>query len=173
LQIFLKKSIKDKVDFVQNMDLSWTVYRTLFTHKVPEFLNNIIVLDGDVKKPDLGWKNYPANANIVFLPTEMAPERCIYEMLYNMDDIDDFWDNGLSGYSKEVCFRNYPNHLDGIDDIKEWFDGQKEFAGRGYSKFLNLWKKRNPQLVEDFQEDFIKKYNYVANKIGSAQIDDN
>lgn len=169
---FLSKEIKTKVDFVTKMDLSWTAYRTLYSHKVPEFLNNIIVLDGDVKNPDLGWKNYPTKTNILFLPTEYAPERMIYEMLYGLDETDAFWDNGLSGYSKDVCFRDFPNHIEDIDDIKEWFQKQKEFAGRGYAKFLNLWKIQHPELVKDFQEDFVKAYNYVAKKTGNQLIEE-
>lgn len=163
---FLPKNVKDKVEFVTGMDLSWSVYKTMYQHKVPEFLNNIIVLDGDVKNPDQGWNNYPHNKNFAFLPTMLAPEQMIYEMLFGMDETDEFWDNSLSGYSKDVCFRDYPNQLSKIDDIKNWFEGQKDNAGRSYSKFLKEWKKRNPDEVEKFVQEFIKAYNYVAAKTG-------
>ena len=83
----------------------------------------------------------------------------IYECLFNLDEKDDFWDNTISGYSKMVCFRDYPNHLDSIDDIKDWFKSQKKHAGRGYCRFLQQWKKNNLDLVAEFQEDFLKKYN--------------
>ena len=169
---FLPKKIKDKVEFVNKMDLSWSVYKTLFQHHVPEFLNNIIVLDGDVKKQDTGWKNYPKNKNIAFLPTDMAPERMVYVMLFNLDESDLFWDNSLSGFSKAVCFRDYPNYLDDIDEIKDWFEGQKGNAGKGYSKFLTEWKKRNTKEVEQFIYEFIKKYNYVARQNGFTEIED-
>jgi len=167
---FLNKDIKSHVDFVTKMDLSWTAYKTLYDHKVPEFLNNIIVLDGDVKDPKLGWKKYPTNTNVLFLPTEYAPERMIYEMLFGLDDMDTFWNNELGEYSRDVCFRDYPNYTEDIDAIKKWFKSQKEFAGRGYSKFLNLWKRKNPELVDQFQSDFIHAYNYLAKKIGDKQI---
>lgn len=163
---FLPKKIKDKVEFVTGMDLPWTVYKTMYQHNVPEFLNNIIVLDGDVKDQNLGWKNYPKNKNITFLPSMFAPERMIYNMLSEMDETDEFWDNSLSGYSKDVCFRDYPNQLTIIDDIKAWFEGQKDNAGKSYSKFLKEWKKRNPEDVEKFVKDFVKTYNYVASKTG-------
>ena len=127
----------------------------------------------DVKKPDLGWKNYPHDKNITFLPTMDAPERMIYNMLYDMDETDEFWDNSLSGYSKAVCFRDYPNRIDNIDCIKKWLTGQKEYAGRAYSKFLNEWKKRNPEMVIEFVKEFVKMYNYVAEKTGFNQIDIN
>lgn len=169
---FLPRWIKSKVEFVTGMDLSWSVYKTLYQHKVPEFLDNLIVLDGDVKDPTLGWNKYPRNKNIVFLPTTLAPERTIYNMLFEMNEIDEFWDNSLSGYSKEVCFRNYPNRLEKIDDIKKWFEEQKEHAGKGYSKFLNEWKKRNPQEVDIFEKEFVKAYNYVANRTGFDKIEE-
>lgn len=169
---FLPGNIKSKVEFVNGMDLSWSVYKTMYQHKVPEFLNNIIVLDGDVKNPDLGWKNYPHNKNFAFLPTILAPERMIYNMLFEMDEEDEFWDNSLSGYSKEVCFRDYPNQLSDIADIKNWFEGQKENAGRSYSKFLREFKKREPDEVEKFVEEFVKAYDYVAVKTGFNTISD-
>lgn len=123
------------------MDLSWTTYKTLYEHKVPEFMNNIIVLDGDVKNSSNGWRNYPKNSNIAFLPTELAPERMLYECLFNLDEKDDFWDNTISGYSKMVCFRDYPNHLDSIDDIKDWFKSQKNMLEGVIVGFCNNGKK--------------------------------
>lgn len=168
---FLSGNIKKRVEFVTGMDLSWSTYKTLYQHNVPEFLNNIVVLDGDVNNPTTGWKNRPHNKNIVCLPTTVAPERMIYEMLFEKEDTDLFWDNSLSGYSKEVCFRDFPNHLTKIDDIKEWFKGQKEYAGKSYSKFLKEWKKQHPCEIEGFEEEFINAYNYVAKKTGFEAIE--
>lgn len=167
---FLQNDIKRNVDFVSKMDLPWSAYRTLYQHNVPEFLTNLIVLDGDVKDPKNGWKNYPKNKNIIFLPTMKAPERMIYEMLYSLDETDEFWDNGLSGYSKEVCFRDFPNFIEDINAIKSWFQLQKPYAGRGYSKFINLWKKRHLDEVSSFAEQFVKAYNYVAKRTGFEEL---
>nr|DAD74349.1 MAG TPA: hypothetical protein [Siphoviridae sp. ctabX13] len=167
---FLTKEIKDVIEFVTKMDLPWTVYKTMYKHKVPEFLNNIVVLDGDVKDSKKGWNNYPQNENFVFLPTMSAPEKMIYDLLFEMDEEDKFWDNSMSGYSKDVCFRDYPNQLFDVDDIKKWFDGQKDNAGRSYSKFINEWKKRNPHEVKKFVDEFVKAYNYVAHKTGFATL---
>lgn len=167
---FLTKEIKDVIEFVTKMDLPWTVYKTMYKNKVPEFLNNIVVLDGDVKDSKKGWNNYPQNENFVFLPTMSAPEKMIYDLLFEMDEEDKFWDNSMSGYSKDVCFRDYPNQLFDVDDIKKWFDGQKDNAGRSYSKFINEWKKRNPHEVKKFVDEFVKAYNYVAHKTGFATL---
>ena len=168
---FLPTHIKKQVEFVSGMDLSWTIYKTLYEHKVPEFLNDIIVLDGDVRKSDSGWKRYPRDKNILFLPTKMAPERMIYEALYELPDIHPFWDNNLSGYSRDVCFRDYQGHLDNIDDIKAWFTKQKPFAGKAYLKFIKVWSQKHGEDIETFINDFVKAYNYVAQRVGSATID--
>ena len=171
LQALLPNSIKGSISLVTGIDLSWTVYKSLYQKKVPEFLHSILVLDGDVRRSDLGWKEYPKNKNIVLLPTDMAPERMIYELLYNYRQDNTFWDNSLSGYSRDVCFRDYPNHLDNIDEIKVWFKAQKEFAGRNYRRFINEWKKENPQEVDDFIVSFVNAYNYVAKLVGCQTID--
>lgn len=167
---FLPNNIKKQVEFIRGMDLSWTTYKTLYEHNVPEFLNNIIVLDGDVRKQDTGWRRYPQNKNILFLPTLMAPERIVYETLYNLSQDDAFWDNSLSGYSKEVCFRDYPGHLEDIDSIKEWFNKQKPYAGKAYQKFIKVWSKNHQNEINVFVENFIKAYNYVAKRVGSTLI---
>lgn len=168
---FLPLSIKKQVDFVSGMDLSWTTYKTLYEHKVPEFLNNIIVLDGDVRKTDSGWRRYPKDKNILFLPTQMAPERMLYEAIYELQENHSFWDNGLSGYSRQVCFRNYQGYLDNIDDIKGWFIEQKPYAGKGYRKFIKLWSQNHEEEIRAFVNDFIKAYNYVAQRVGSPLIE--
>ena len=59
-----------------------------------------------------------------------------------------------------------------IDDIKDWFEGQKDNAGRSYSKFLKEWKKRNPHEVEKFVQEFIRAYDYVAVKTGFETLGD-
>lgn len=167
VKALLPSRIKKSIDFVTGIDLSWTIYKTLYEKRVPEFHNNVIVLDGDVKKADTGWKRYPKNKNIVMLPTEMAPEKILYEFLYGLEQDNPFWDNSMSGYSRDVCFRDNPNHLDNIDEIKEWYKTQKDFAGRGYARFINAWKKEHLTEVDDFIYSFVRAYNYVAKRVGS------
>lgn len=166
----LPGSIKQKIEFVSGMDLSWTTYKTLYQHKVPEFLNSILLLDGDVRSNN-NWSAYPKNRNITLLPSEMAPERMIYEELYSLDQEDEFWDNSIGGYQKSVCFRDCPNHLSEIDDIKVWFNKQKCYAGRSYSKFIGQWKKNHEKEIALFINDFIRAYNYVAYRVGNNLID--
>lgn len=134
----------------------------MYRGKVPEFKDNIILLDGDVDGEK--WKNPPKNSNIMFLPGGYPPEQVIYNFLYSLDENDTFWDNSMSGYSKQVCFRGYPNKLEEIDHIKQWYKSQKNIIS--YTKFLNLWKKRNLTDTENFIANFIKTYNRIAQRRG-------
>jgi len=166
----LPKSINDHVEFVNNIHLSWTVYRDLYKGKVPEFLNNIILLDGDAKKPLNGWKNYPKTKNVVFLPGELFPEKLVYELLFETMEADPFWDKGFSGYTKQICFRDFPNKLTENDHIKQWFRSQKEHAGRGYTKYWNVWITRNNKSVSEFLDEFVNAYNYSAGITGRNKL---
>lgn len=153
------------------MDLSWTMYKSLYEHRVPESLDNIVVLDGDVKKL---WRKLPTEKNFVLLPSELAPERMLYEFLYRLDPMDTLWSREIGGYSKDVCFRDYPNYIEmgdgSIDAVKACFESQKIYAGRGYSRFINRWKVENQSAIDDFIQSFINAHNYVANRIGSGKI---
>lgn len=173
LRALLPRGIKNQVSFVTGINLPWTVYKTLWQKKIPEFMHNIIVLDGDVRNPETGWRGYPKNKNIVLLPTDMAPERMLYEMLFNYGQDDGFWDNSLSGYSRDVCFRDYPTHIDDIDKIKEWFHSQKDFAGKNYCKFINEWKRTHQPTVNQFINEFVCAYNRVAKLIGCQDLEIN
>lgn len=159
----LPKNIKDNIEFVNNIHLSWTVYRDLYKGKVPEFMNNIILLDGDVKCAG-NWVQYPKNRNIIMLPGDVFPEKLLYDFFFELDDNDEFWDNDLGGYSKQVCFRDFPNALKEKDHIKQWYRSQEKYVKLG--KLINYWKKEHPDLVEKFCGDFLKTYNYVASLCG-------
>lgn len=166
--------LKNRVKFMSKVNLSWGSYKTFYHERIPEFINNIICLDGDVRNdpdPKNRWNNCPKSKNILFLPGEYFLERLLYEHLKNKRDDDPFWDSELGGYSKQVCFRDYPSELKQSDHIKQWYKSQKENAGRGYSKFINDWKKYHVIEVAEFQSDLIKAYNFLADKNGFEKVD--
>lgn len=176
--LFAKKlcppCLKNKVVFMDKIDLSWTNYRTFYKAKVPEFLDNIICLDGDVRYPDIpanGWRSYPTKTNVVFLPGNHGLEHLMYDFLIKKDPNDDFWDNTLSGYNKQKCFKDYASPLMDESQIKQWFKSQKDFAGNGYSKFITEWKKQHIDEIKEFQQDIVRAYNYLAQKNGFAPIE--
>jgi len=169
----LPKQVKDKVIFMDKVTIGWTSYKTFYKNEIPEFIDNIICLDGDVRyspEPQNRWSNCPEHKNIVFLPGNHGLEHNIYKMLYKKDPQDSFWDNNLGGYDKQKCFKDYASELLEEDHIKQWFKSQERNAGRGYSKFIKEWKKQNPRLVEEFIQQFVHAYNYLANKNGFEEI---
>lgn len=170
----LPEDIKKKVSFVTGMDLGWTNYKTLVTHKVPEFLDNIIVLDGDVQSN----KDRPRSENVTFLPGESFPEDVVYNMLYALDATDEFWNNDVGGYGKDVCFRDYVNYIDSKNGdeskkaIKSWFQSQKKYIDKKYmQRLFKEWIKKNPKKTADFVNNFVNAYNSVAKRTGFEPLE--
>lgn len=169
----LPKQIKPYIKVMKNVNLSWGSYKTFYKEGIPEFTENIVCLDGDVRhdpNPKNRWANCPTNTNIVFLPGEFSLEKLTYNFLYSKPEEDPFWDNSLSGYSKQACFRDFPSKLTDTDNMKQWFKSQKEHAGNGYVKFINAWKKANEQEIQQFQKDIVRAYNFIADKKGLSKI---
>ncbi|MGN0134489.1 MAG: AAA family ATPase [Anaerotignum sp.] len=140
--------------FMDKISLGCKNYKELIRKSVPEFKNNLIVLDGD---------ETATSSNIVTLPgNNQSPEQLIYSYLKSLGPEHDFWDNSPGGYSAQVCFRDYPNTPKSREEYKNWFKSQEQYWGTGCKKLFNLWKKDNPQAVEDFLEKFKVAYNKLA-----------
>ncbi|MCQ4921514.1 AAA family ATPase [Tissierella carlieri] len=130
--------------------------------KIPEFTNNLIVLDGDKSS---------RSKNILILPGEgLPPDKLMYEYLKNLPEENDFWEgyDNTGSYDKQYCFKDYPN-LKITDkgtrsDYKKWFIEQSRFWGRSCNKLFNQWKRDNPGEAQEFLESFVKIYNYLALK---------
>lgn len=152
------------LDFM-DVTLGCANYKELVRKKVPEFTNNIIILDGDTSIPK-------ANKNILQLPSNknQSPEAIFYEYLSNLSDEDEFWDSGLGGYRKQICFRDYTTTPQDRYAYKDWFKSQESHWGRNCNKLINRWKKDNEELVEKFENDFKEVYNYVAPRYGLEKI---
>lgn len=152
------------LDFM-DVTLGCANYKELVRKKVPEFTNNIIILDGDTSIPK-------DNKNILQLPSNKkeAPEETFYEYLANLSDEDEFWDSGLGGYRKQICFKEYVTPPKDRYEYKDWFKSQESNWGRNCSKLINRWKKDNKKLVEKFENDFKEVYNYVAPRYGLEKI---
>ena len=84
-----------------NINLGWTNYVQLYTKKVPEFTDNVIILDGDVPQKT----EYPSKRevvetaeNIIFLP--LAIEKELFETLKDHAAFNQF----SSNYSQTAAF---------------------------------------------------------------------
>ena len=130
--------------------------------KIPEFTDNLIILDGD--------KTTNAK-NIVTLPGKgLPPDKLMYKYLINLQEKDEFWPGykTMGLYNKQICFSDYPN-LDfdepgARNNFKMWFNDQKSNWGRDCSKLFSRWKEDNKTEVNVFIESFVKSYNYLAKK---------
>lgn len=167
LQKLLPPAIKKKVDFQRGISLGASQYKTLLEASIPEFLDNIILLDGDMRADRLFPEQYVSkHPNIVFLPGKSLPEKVVFDELKSLAEDDAFWDNTPGGYSKQRCFRDFLEVTSNKDNTKKWFSDQKEFAGRSYCKFFALYVQNNPTEAENFLSSFKTAYNTIAQRTG-------
>lgn len=159
--IFLKRLLERKINsslftFMDGISLGCKNYKDLIRKNVPEFKNNLIVLDGD---------ETATFDNIVTLPgNNESPEQLIYAYLKSLPPEHSFWDNTPGGYNAQVCFRDYPTTPKDRTEYKNWFKSQEENWGKGCKSLFNLWKHDNPEAVETFLEQFKTAYNKLAKK---------
>ena len=134
----LRKNVK-----IYSVDLGSSNYIHLIQNKVPSFLSSLIVLDGDCKKTKF--------KNIVMLPGGKRPENVFYDLLNSFPAEDDFWE-AYGGYSKEYFLANRPKS-DNRKDMKEWFNSHKKHWGYRCNKIIKIWKSKNKNLVDVFNEE--------------------
>lgn len=99
-----------------NINLGWTNYVQLYTKRVPEFTDNVIILDGDVpQKTEYASKRDVVEAaeNIIFLP--LAIEKELFETLKDHAAFNQF----SSNYSQTPAF-NYDTQNKGRDSTAHW-----------------------------------------------------
>ena len=91
------------------------------------------------------------------MPGNKPPEIIFYNYLNNIKDDDSFWiETNELNFSKQTCFQDYQSS--DLSTAKRWFKDEtfKPIFGNGYSRLFNRWKKDNPTLVNNFQEEFKK-----------------
>lgn len=148
VKCLLPNDKKKKFDFI-NLNLGEGEYKNLLDHKCKDFLNSIIIVDGDQ------WNNKSLlkHKNVITLPGKHLPEKFLYDFLYNLPENDEYWNTKPGGYDKPICFYNHPNaHCK--EQYKEWFTQQQQHFGKGLSRLMNRWKKSNPELHNKFIRDF-------------------
>lgn len=145
-------------------NIGYTTYVYLLEHKIPEFLNSIIVLDGDVRKQVKDMKKLRKYRNVVFLPTDDYPEKIVYDYLKSLPANDSFWENTPGGYTKQACFRDYTNELLDQKEIKQWFKELEGKKGRGYRSFITRAFEEKDDEKQEFIKDFIAAFEYVRSR---------
>lgn len=154
----LWRNITRNLNFI-SVNLGCTNYLHLITHKVPNFLypNSIIILDWDAEQKIIR-KSKKNRRNIICLPWNQSPEYVLAEFLYNLQDNDPLWTDGLTS---QLCFSEYlfEEIRDNRVDAKNRF--RSDIISRYSSQILKRWKENNQGQVEQFKLDFQKIYNEI------------
>ncbi len=151
-----------------DIDLGWTNYIQLVEKRIPEFRNNIIVLDGDVPNKS----EYRAKARIVnesgnFLFLPLVIEKDIFELLKDHAAFLRFQDSSsrIPGFNYDICFNNWPLESEQYTttDFKHWFVQTVTALGDEDILFA-FWCNENLNAVEEFVEQFVALFNVLAEK---------
>lgn len=149
--------------------MSCSTYLTLVENKISSFISKdvVLILDGDVRKNKTTLKKVQKIVNIFLLPGTESPERELAHFLYSLSDADELWEKINSGYSKSVCFKNFPLHKidatgdDGRKSAKAWFNEQKRANKYWLPRVLSRWKKEHSDEVENFVCGVKKYYDTI------------
>ncbi len=155
------------MEFV-DIDLGWTNYVQLYEKKVPEFLDNLIVLDGDVpKKKDSKNKMViiEKSKNIILLP--LVIEKDIFVLLKKIENFTEFTNDFLqtTSLSYDICFNEWP--LDENEyktqDFKNWYNQVETIIG-DQNLLFKFWCYKNEDMVNLFIDTFVNSFNVLAEK---------
>lgn len=173
------------MEFV-DASLGWTNYIHLYKKGIPEFKNNVIVLDGDVPE-NRDYKKVERDLedadNLVFLP--LVIEKDLFKLLKNCAAFNRFRANysNVPEFSYELCFNEWPLETDKYDsnEYKKWFRHIEKAVGREEILFT-FWCDENPAKCDEFSKTFVKSFNCVARRVeadallevgGNQTADDN
>ena len=171
LQYVLSDALGINLDLYMSfidINLGWPNYVQLAEKKVPEFRNNMIVLDGDVPtQPEYRSKEriITEAGNFLFLP--LVIEKSIFELLKNHAAFSRFQTSFLRvpAFTYDVCFNSWP--LDSsnynTNDFKHWYT-QAETALGDQTALFAFWCSEHRSEVDAFVEKFILLYNLLAER---------
>ncbi|MCO5248948.1 MAG: hypothetical protein M9887_08375 [Chitinophagales bacterium] len=101
--------------------------------------------------------------NVLFLPTDQSPEQFSANFLNNLNDTHPLWNEIDETFDHQYCFQEFPNEDIQTDreKAKKWFNTHLSDWGRNASKVLNVWKKENKELVQEFNDNFDELINRI------------
>ena len=169
LQHILSYNLNLNLDLYMNfvdINLVWNNYVQLVEKGIPEFKNNMIVLDGDVPK----MKEFATKArtvqnagNIIFLP--LVIEKDIFALLKNHDAFLRFQKtfSRVQGFIYDICFNNWPLDVNtyNTNDFKKWYSYAEQSLGEKTLLF-DFWCSENKDVVSTFVEQFVDVFNQLA-----------
>ena len=169
LQYVLSAALTINLDLYMSfidINLGWTNYVQLAEKGVPEFRNNVIVLDGDVpQKREYRSKETAIrdSGNFIFLP--LVIEEGLFRALKDHGAFSRFQESfsRVPGFTYDVCFNNWPLDADsyGTNDFKQWY-AQAESALGDQTILFAIWCNEHRDKVAAFVENFIEMFNKLA-----------
>lgn len=169
LQYVLSAALTINLDLYMSfidINLGWTNYVQLAEKGVPEFRNNVIVLDGDVpQKREYRSKETAIrdSGNFIFLP--LVIEEGLFRALKDNGAFSRFQESfsRVPGFTYDVCFNNWPLDADsyGTNDFKQWY-AQAESALGDQTILFAFWCNEHRDKVAAFVENFIEMFNKLA-----------
>lgn len=171
----LSVKLEQYMKFV-DVDLGWTNYIQLVEKSVPEFTDNIIVLDGDVPenidydKPVSRPKRKIVEeaGNFLFLP--LVIERDLFVLMKDPRAYARFEKKFLMvpEFTYEKCFASWPLEPDkyNTDDFKQWFERTANMAG-GQLRLFDFWCSENCDKVAKFVKSFVDLFNELSERKGT------
>lgn len=169
LQYVLSAALTINLDLYMSfidINLGWTNYVQLTEKGVPEFRNNVIVLDGDVpQKREYRSKETAIrdSGNFIFLP--LVIEEGLFRALKDHGAFSRFQESfsRVPGFTYDVCFNNWPLDADsyGTNDFKQWY-AQAESALGDQTILFAFWCNEHRDKVAAFVENFIEMFNKLA-----------
>lgn len=171
LQHILSSNLHVNLDLYMNfidINLGWPNYVQLVEKEIPEFKNNMIVLDGDVPQ----MREYAAKArtiqsagNIIFLP--LVIEKGIFTLLKNHEVFLRFQEDysRVPGFTYDVCFNNWPLDVNayGTNEFKKWYFYAENVLG-DTNVLFDFWCSEHQDAVSTFVEQFITVFNRLAER---------
>ncbi len=164
---YKKIDIDKYVDHI-DVNLGWPNDCQLINKGVPEFLENMIVLDKDVStmKHNPEQKNAISRNNVVYMPVDI--EKGLFQFLKNHSNFNGFR-KVLNSYkcemSYDICFSDWPGSDYIPEEYKAWFMHlEKSIPNLDY--LFDFWCSANDDLVECFINSFMEGYNSIAEEKG-------
>lgn len=171
LQYTLSRTLDINLDLFMSfvdIDLGWTNYIQLAEKRVPEFRNNMIVLDGDVpQKQEYRSKRRVVtdSGNFLFLP--LVVEKDIFALLKDHEAFLRFQTtcSPIPSFNYDICFNNWPLEIEyyNTNDFKRWFS-QAETALGDPNTLFEFWINEHHNEVDAFVEQFITLFNMLAER---------
>lgn len=151
-----------------DINLGWTNYMQLYEKEIPEFRNNMILLDADVPKKTeyRSWKKIVETAdNIMFLPVEI--EKGLFILMKDHKNFNKFQKNysNVNAFNYDICFNEWPLGSDSYVsiDFKHWFAHVEKILGDRNILF-RFWMEENQEQTDSFLVEFVRKFCVLAER---------